>query len=89
MPPTITTQPQNQTVRAGFAATFSVVASGSMPLNYQWMKNGTAIQGANSAGYTTPPTTPNDNNSNFAVVVSNNSGSVTSNTATLTVINVP
>jgi beta-galactosidase len=60
-----------------------------MPLNYQWMKNGMAISGANSASYTTPATTLSDNNSTFAVVVSNNSGSVTSSTATLTVLAVP
>jgi hypothetical protein len=88
-PPTITTQPQNQTTRIGFPATFSVVASGSIPLSYQWMKNGMAISGANSASYTTPPTMISDNNSTFAVAVSNSSGSVTSSSATLTVLAVP
>ena len=36
--PTITTQPQNRTVSAGQPATFSVVASGSQPLTYQWQR---------------------------------------------------
>ncbi|MFZ1133477.1 MAG: immunoglobulin domain-containing protein [Candidatus Korobacteraceae bacterium] len=88
-PPTITTQPQNQTVPSGMTATFSVTASGSMPLSYQWMENGMTIAGATSASYTTPPTTLADNNSVFAVVVSNHSGSVTSNSATLRVLAVP
>jgi beta-galactosidase len=88
-PPTITTQPQNQSVAQGQAATFTVVATGTPPLNYQWMENGMAISGATSASYITPPTTPTDNNAQFAVVVSNGSGSVTSSSATLTVLLVP
>jgi hypothetical protein len=89
MPPTITTQPQSQTVAQGQSATFSVAATGTPTLNYQWMENGMAISGATSASYTTPPTTPADNNAQFAVVVSNASGSVTSSSATLTVLLVP
>jgi len=89
MPPTITTQPQSQTVTQGQAAIFTVVATGTPTLNYQWMKNGMTIPGANSPTYTTPFTTPADNNTQYAVVVSNASGSVTSNTATLSVLLVP
>ncbi len=44
--PSITTQPQNQSVKAGATATFSVAATGTAPLAYQWSKNGTAIAGA-------------------------------------------
>ena len=85
IPPTITTQPQNQTVTVGSAATFSVVATGSAPLSYQWSENGTAISGATSASYTTPATVSGDNGSTFSVQVSNAAGSQTSNTVTLTV----
>jgi len=88
-PPTITTQPQSQTAAPGTMVTFSVTATGSTPLSYQWMENGTAIMGATSSSYTTPAVTVADNNSTFAAVVSNNSGSVTSNAATLTVVPVP
>ena len=83
--PSISTQPANQTVTAGQSATFSVVASGTAPLSYQWRKNGTAISGATSAGYTTPTTTSTDNGAQFSVVVANSAGSVTSNSATVTV----
>ncbi len=83
--PTITTQPVNQTVTAGQTATFSVVASGTAPLSYQWQTNGTNISGATSSSYTTPATTTSDSGSTFDVVVSNGAGTVTSNTATLTV----
>ena len=85
VPPSITTQPASQTVTAGQSATFSVAASGTAPLSYQWRKNGTAISGATSASYTTPTTTTADNGAQFTVVVSNSAGSVTSNAATLTV----
>jgi phosphatidylinositol-3-phosphatase len=84
-PPTITVQPANQAVTAGQSASFSVTATGAMPLSYQWQKNGSAISGATAATYTTPPTTSADNGAQFKVVVSNAKGSATSNAATLTV----
>ena len=83
--PTITTQPQNQSVTVGAMATFSVVATGTAPLSYQWSKNGAAIAGATNSSYTTPATVSGDNGSTFSVVVSNTAGSKTSNTATLAV----
>jgi invasion protein IalB len=83
--PTITTQPVSQTVTAGQTATFTVVASGNAPLNYQWQKNGTNISGATTTSYTTPATTTSDSGSSFDVMVSNTAGTVTSATATLTV----
>ena len=83
--PSITTQPANQTVTVGQTATFTVVATGTAPLSYQWQKNTTAISGATAASYTTPATTSSDNGAQFVVVVSNSAGSVTSNAATLTV----
>src|SRR5207245_1552847 len=76
------------TISALPTSTFSVTASGTAPLSYQWSKNGTAISGATSASYTTPATTSSDNGAQFTVVVSNSVGSVTSSAATLTV-NVP
>jgi hypothetical protein len=87
--PSITTQPANQTVTVGQSATFSVLATGSGTLSYQWRKNGTAITGANASSYTTPATTSTDSGSTFSVVVSNSAGSVTSNNAMLTVNSAP
>src|SRR5207302_4565576 len=83
--PSITSQPASQTITAGQTAKFSVSASGTAPLNYQWQKNRVAISGATSTSYTTPPTTSSDNGALFTVVVSNTVGSVTSNAAALTV----
>jgi hypothetical protein len=88
-PPAIITQPASQVVGVGATATFTVSASGSMPLHYQWMENGMAISGATSASYTTPVVSLTDNHEQFSVVVSNSSGSVTSSSATLTVLLVP
>ena len=87
-PPAVTAQPVNQTVAVGQTATFSVTATGTAPLSYQWRKNGVNISGATVAAYTTPATASTDNSSQFSVVISNAAGSVTSSTATLT-INVP
>lgn len=83
--PSITTQPANQSVTAGQTASFSVAASGTAPLSYQWQKNGSAISGATSSTYTTPPTATSDSGSQFKVVVSNLAGSTPSKAATLTV----
>ncbi len=83
--PSITTQPTNASVNVGQTATFTVVASGSVPLSYQWQKNDSAIAGATSASYTTPGTAMSDDGSQFKVVVSNSAGSATSNPATLSV----
>jgi hypothetical protein len=83
--PTITVQPSNQSVTVGQTATFSVTATGTAPLSYQWQKNSTNISGATAASYTTPATTASDNGATFDVIVSNAAGSQTSAMATLTV----
>ncbi|TLZ35338.1 MAG: sugar dehydrogenase, partial [Gammaproteobacteria bacterium] len=82
--PAITTQPASQMVVAGQTATFTVTATGTAPVSYQWQKNGTAMGGATADSYTTPATTASDDGDQFTVVVSNAAGSVTSNAAALT-----
>jgi Immunoglobulin domain/Immunoglobulin I-set domain/PQQ-like domain len=83
--PTITTQPSDQAITSGQSASFSVAASGTAPLSYQWQKNGAAIAGATAASYTTAPATTADGGTSFAVLVTNPAGSITSRSATLTV----
>jgi len=85
--PAITAQPQNQVVTAGGAATFTVSATGTAPLSYQWRLNGTSISGATGSSFTRNNAQPGDAGS-YSVVVSNAGGSVTSGNAVLTV-NVP
>lgn len=84
-PPSITTAPQSLTVTNGGSATFSVVAAGTAPLSYQWLKDNTAVAGATSSGYTVSGATTNSAGG-YSVVVTNSSGSVTSTVATLTVL---
>jgi hypothetical protein len=65
--PSITTQPQSQSATAGGTLSFSVVATGTAPLSYQWRKNGVAIAGATLASYTTPALTLSDNGAQYSV----------------------
>src|SRR6201998_4761892 len=83
--PAITGQPASVAVIAGQTATFSVAATGSGTLTYQWSKNNLAISGANSASYTTPPASSSDDKAAFSVTVTNSAGSATSSPAVLTV----
>lgn len=80
----ISTQPASQTILIGRAATFSVVANGTGPLQYQWTKNGAPIGGATSASYTTSVVSVADSGDMFQVTISNAVNSVTSAVATLT-----
>jgi Immunoglobulin domain/Immunoglobulin I-set domain len=83
--PTVTTQPANATGVEGGTAGFAVVAGGTPLLQYQWRRNGTPINGATEASYTTPTLALADSGALYDVVVSNSAGSVTSSAATLTV----
>jgi hypothetical protein len=83
--PSITSQPTSQSVTVGQTATFTVSATGTSPLSYQWQKNAANISGASSATYTTPAATSADSGAMFDVVVSNPAGTVTSQKASLTV----
>ncbi len=82
--PSITTQPVGQTVTAGQSASFSVTATGSATLTYQWTKNGVSISGATGTTYTIANAASGDMG-NYAVVVANSVSSVTSNSAALVV----
>ncbi len=82
--PTITTQPQSRTVAVGDLSTFTVAATGTPLLNYQWRKDGTALGGATLSSYTLASVQIGDAGT-YTVVVSNATGSVTSNSAMLSV----
>lgn len=83
-PPVILASPASLTVNQGQPAAFTVSAGGSLPLAYQWQRNGANIPGANSAGYSISAVSTNDAG-NFRVLVSNAQGGATSAVATLTV----
>lgn len=83
--PVIATQPANQTVLEGAAATFAVSATGTAPISYQWSKGGVVLPGATSASYTTAASALADSGASFSVTVSNAGGTVASSPAILTV----
>jgi autotransporter-associated beta strand protein len=85
--PVITNQPQSLVVNAGRPASFTVEATGSGLLAYQWQMNGANIAGATSSAYNLASAAAT-NAGNYTVVITNNYGAVTSQVATLTLVNV-
>jgi GDA1/CD39 (nucleoside phosphatase) family protein len=85
IPPQIVTQPQAQAVLYGAPASFSVVASGTPPLTFQWRKNGVNISGATAATYALSATISADSGAVFDCLVINAAGSALSSSALLTV----
>ena len=82
--PSITQHPSSRTVAPGTSVTFSVRASGPVPLSYQWQRNGVNIPGATAQDYSLVAAA-GDNGARFRAIVSNSFGNVLSNEATLTV----
>jgi hypothetical protein len=82
--PVITVQPQNQTVIAGDAVSFTVAANGTPPLSYCWLRSGEAIGGATNAVLLIPNVQVADAG-DYTAVVTNSYGPATSRAATLTV----
>nr|WP_239556381.1 beta-1,3-glucanase family protein [Dyella flava] len=83
--PVIIVAPQPAQTTSGYPATFSVVASGSGTLTYQWSDVNGPIAGATSATYTTPATTAANNGDTYTVTIADSFGSVTSTPVTLSV----
>jgi alpha-tubulin suppressor-like RCC1 family protein len=86
--PAITVPPADTTAAEGATASFGVAAAGTAP-QYQWTRNGVAIEGATSASYTTPALALADSGAVYAVIVYNGAGLVTSGGAVLTVVEPP
>ena len=83
-PPTITSQPQSQTVGAGGSVTFYVGASGNPAPTIQWNKNGVAIAGETGTALTLNNVQAADA-ATYTAVATNSTDSVTSSGAVLTV----
>jgi hypothetical protein len=84
VPPYITTQPASCTNVAGTTANFNVVADGTAPLIYQWLSNGTNLDGATNATLTLNAVAAEQAGS-YSVTVANPVGSITSSNAVLSV----
>lgn len=80
----VSIHPASTTVTIPSAATFSVTATGSYTLAYQWQKNSVNIGGATASSYTTPATSTADNGNKYRCVITNSCGTATSNEAVLT-----
>jgi len=87
-PPTISQQPVGGNVVVGSNFTLNASAAGTAPFNWQWRTNGTPISGANSNSYAINSAQFTDAGS-YDVVVTNNTGSVTSSVAVVNVGYVP
>lgn len=83
-PPFVTRQPENANVTEGTTALFAVEAIGSLPLSYQWQKDGTDIPGATFSSIAIPNVQPVDEGS-YRCVITNLAGSTPSNSANLVV----
>ncbi len=85
-PPEILDQPESAEACDGGMATFSVVAIGDPPLDYQWYRDGERILDATQSSYEIDPVGPGAG-ADYTVIVSNGFGAVESDPATLTVLN--
>jgi Zn-dependent metalloprotease len=81
--PTISAQPSPQAVATGGQATFTVTAAGNPTLRYQWLKNGSAIPGANGSTLIVPNVQRVDYGF-YSVIVINDQGGARSDGAVLT-----
>jgi hypothetical protein len=88
LPPQITAHPTNQTVVAGTNVSFSVTATGTAPLRYQWRDDGVNISNATNATLSLT-NVQSSHAGSYTVVVTNSVGAVTSNPAVLTVNTAP
>ena len=84
LPPFITAQPASQTLLVGASTSFSVTATGTAPLLYQWNLNGTNLPGATGTSLALTDVQL-DQAGNYSVSVANGYGSTNSVTAALTV----
>jgi hypothetical protein len=83
--PVIVSQPMNVSVAAGSTADFTVSATGSSPLSYQWHFGATDISGATTSVLSLQNVQAADEGA-YSVTVSNAVGAVVSSNATLTIL---
>jgi hypothetical protein len=84
-PPIIATPPQSQTALVGSSVDFRAGATGSPPLAYQWLFNGSTISGAGSTSLQLT-NLQSSQSGTYTVVVTNIAGAVTSAPAMFSVI---
>ena len=87
-PVTITAEPSSTTLCEAEMLSLSVTATGTTPLTYQWRKDGSDIAGATASSFSITSVSTDDDG-DYDVVVTNDCGSLTSATATVTVDALP
>jgi len=87
--PLITSQPADYATTNGGAAFFSVAAQSAYPLSYQWLQNGTNLDGATTATLNLSDLDTSFDGHTYQCVVTNNYGAATSIVATLNVTLIP
>lgn len=88
LPPVIASQPQSRIANEGASTNFSVIAYGARPLAYQWHKQGQALANHTNVALTLTNLTAGDAG-DYALVVTNAFGALTSAVASLTVRTFP
>lgn len=86
VPPAVTDDPDDLTVNEGAPASFQISATGSTPLTYRWLRNGSVVTGASSNAYVIAAVAATNDNDTYCCLVSNYYGVATSQVARLTVI---
>jgi hypothetical protein len=84
-PPSLLTQPASQTVLGGSNVMFNVTATGTPPLAYQWLKNGSALSSVSGSSLSLTNVS-RTNSGLYAVLVTNLAGTNTSSNAVLKVL---
>src|SRR5690349_7392805 len=85
LPPTIVVQPSSQAATIASNVVFTVSASGSTPLHYQWALNGGELADQTNTSLTLTALKTSDGG-DYAVVITNSAGSVTSRVARLDLV---
>ena len=85
LPPSITSQPVDETVNIGDLATFTVSASGGFPFSYQWYFNTNTLLTDQTNATLNIPNTQTTNAGGYSVIITNSVGAITSRVARLTV----
>jgi hypothetical protein len=85
-PPSFLQQPVSRTNFSGTVASFTAVASGTLPLSYQWKRGNNPIAGATNSTYSFTCFYPADDAATFSVTVTNSVSSSNSAVVTLTVL---
>ena len=83
--PAVSQQPASRQATQGTSATFSVSATGTAPLAYQWRFNAANLPSATGSSYTLANLQPADVG-NYSVVITNSGGAIASSNAVLSLV---